>query len=194
MGKLFKITLSIVSGIGLAIIAIATWMTVTLPSAGPAVAAAEPQKPSFSMRGLSAATSLETAKAGGVVESCYAGGGTVTTCYLKDTKVGGAEAGSTYVSFDKGHFDNLSVQFHQSRFASVSDALTSAYGKTCRFNVEQLQNAFGATFQSMKATWCFADGEMTFVERSRDDFRLSELTYAPHGEPERPASFKPSDI
>lgn len=154
-----------------------------------------PQLPQFAMRGLEPGSSLKSAKQEGIVEGCHEyTSSSSTTCSFANYMVAGGPSIDSFIAFERDKFTGLIVSFNENQFDTVSDALISAYGKTCRFDVKALQNAFGAKFQSVEATWCFNGGELSFVQRSKGDFRESELRYDAYGPAEKPKEFRPKDL
>lgn len=149
--------------------------------------------PRFSMRGITPNLSLNDAKSLRLIASCETQGKTAW-CDLSDPVVAGTHSLRTHVTFENGLFNSIVVTFGQGRFAEVSDAITNAYGKSCRFDMKELQNAFGASFTSIEATWCFDGGQLQFLERSREDFRESVLVYAPHEPKIAPKKFTPDKL
>lgn len=207
IGKALKATFIVIAVIGIALVGLAVFASREISSiaamtpeerakydAKQARLSAIPVLPSFEMRGLRYGTALQSAKQNSVVDDCYEYDSSSKTCRFTDDTVAGAPSIESFVSFDNDKFTGLSVTFHESHFDSVSNALVSAYGKTCRFDVKALQNAFGAQFQSIEATWCFNGGELSFVQRSKGDVRQSELIYDTYVPAEKSKAFRPKDI
>lgn len=182
---------------GFAIIGVSVWANQELKNLSPdeineiALTAASPE---FLMRGLKKGMTLKDAQDAGIVSSCKSYGSSETTCDLNDETVGGVYALMTYVVFENDEFASFGATFSQKSFSDLSNALNSAYGKTCRFDVKRLQNAFGAEFNSIEASWCFSGGSMHLAERDRDNMRESFLSFSFDKPAEPKKSFSPSNI
>jgi|GEM_PF-2133994 len=201
MARFFKIIFGFVAAFGLLLIAAAFLASPDLQNPPKAIAATP--LPAFAFRELREGITLASAKERKVVTDCNSYDNQ-TTCELAPTDPDDPYAFSTiagvptllsWVSFDQqAVFSGFGATTHHNHFAQVSNALTSAFGETCGFDVKQLQNAFGAKFASIEASWCFKGGTLHLAERSTDNSTESLLSFVPNDKPEAAQKFTPAGL
>lgn len=77
---------------------------------------------------------------------------------------------------DQPRLATITVSFSQSRFADYTSAYILKYGKPNKVEVEQLQNGFGAKFNSQKMTWNNSTGVIYLVQR-HEKLDRSQIVY-----------------
>jgi len=132
---------------------------------------------SFEFRGLSLGSGLDQAKTAKVIEDCL-DGGDYLFCRLTKREIGEVPIWQSYVDFKNDKFDGIMVDVNSDWYDRLVVNLQSAYGKPCRTDSRELQNAFGATFSGDEVTWCFKDGEMIVRRHNKDDARKSGLVFS----------------
>ena len=127
--------------------------------------------PSFDFRGLiPGVTTVEQAKASGVVRDCFSTTDNQTHCSFMDNRVAGYSGyGAGTVVFKDSKFDWFSLTPGSEAYTGIFLALDKVYGPSCDTKQEVLKNAFGAKFESETTTWCFAQGKLTLRERSKTE-------------------------
>lgn len=167
----------------------------TQPSQQPVEHDAEQTKllPEFRFRSLTPGVALSAVK--GILSACEPAYGNTndTYCELKDTEVAGVMALDTFVTFENRKWRGLVIDYHPNMFDQVVTGLTSAYGEPCRTDRQELQNAFGATFQDESYQWCFKGGDLT-IRRYADKIDLSQLVYQPHLPTKAPEKYTPQSL
>lgn len=78
---------------------------------------------------------------------------------------GGAETTGYMASFRDGKLGSFYIRFKQSGTDQIIGALTEKYGKPTQTSRQQMQNAFGARYESRGADWRFPEGSIIVEQR-----------------------------
>lgn len=128
--------------------------------------------PEFSMRGASTSTPLPTVQT--VFEGCEATENGDSICKFKEPSIAGEYALYQNVVFDQQGLKRFYLSFDSQSFEALASGLVQAYGEPCENETSELQNAFGATFEQIKLTWCF-DSARLLLERYAEKITESSL-------------------
>jgi hypothetical protein len=80
----------------------------------------------------------------------------------------GIATGELSVSADPyGRVDSLSFEFPLNAFDAFAQSLAAKFGKPASSTAMQMQNGFGATFDSRKMTW-LEDGHLAALDEQRE--------------------------
>lgn len=161
-----------------------------------AQAGSDAELPAFEFKQFTASTTLEQAMADGAVEECSEEPNEETFCRISDARVGKAESDPslTWAYFKKRAIDWFSIEVRRDQYGTARTSLISAYGEPCKVGVRELQNAFGANFESEVTSWCFSDGTLKLAERSARNMNFADLTFQTHRETEPASDFDPNEL
>lgn len=94
------------------------------------------------------------------------------------------------IGIEKGAVGLFSVPFVWTQYQQVVDTISAKYGDPTRQQVEAVQSATGATYDSRVATWVRNDGTLEVRERATDIRTGSVLMFTPWYFPAKQARHK----
>lgn len=150
-----------------------------------AVSAADPNKPAFDFKGITAGEPADMS----LLRGCNAKPSGETQCYFRDAAVAGITemlAPSVYLYDGKPYMMIYLFNNRGTNFLTLLSALRERYGAPCRTETKVWQNRAGAKIDNEVVTWCFKTGELELVQLS-SSIQYGHLTYTDdvHGVPSK---------
>ncbi|WP_298196522.1 hypothetical protein [Novosphingobium sp.] len=126
-------------------------------------------------------TTMEQAEALGVVSDCNKASPWGRACRLSDSTLAGVAVVPGVVDFgEDGKFHSLSIEIDPNDYATIRDALTSAYGQPCRKESRHRKLSEEEAVESEDTAWCFQGGILDLRQMTPGDSSRGVLDYFPH--------------
>jgi len=179
-----------------ALFAIGSWAT--RPEEQKAATKQPPGKPMFSFRDMIAMeTTLDEARRGETLTGCtkdYNSGD--VRCGFNKTRIAGVDVSDAKADFVDGTFDYLDAQFASYNYETLRDEMIKIYGKPCSSEADQEERKKkqGRMIRGREVQWCFGNGFLSLMEKSRHGWGSGELEFISNREHVGETSYNASTL